>query len=235
MDSNSPKKKEENIHAGHRERMYSKFMKNGISAFEDHEILEFLLFYVEKRKDTNKTGHALIKEFGSLEKVFSATVDELTRVLSVGEKGAMLLSMIGQLNHRINCKPIKKGTYLNTSQLLGKYCIDYFKNLSTERLVLISMTCDHMVIDVDVISNGDHSATSVDIRKILNTALKRKAAMVVLAHNHPGDSPNPSDSDIIISRKIINVLEGIDILVADHIICNDTTFVSLDERGFLSR
>ena len=235
MDSTLPKKQEKTIHAGHRERVLSRFLKNGISDFEDYQILEFLLFYVFKRIDTNEIGHALMEEFGSIGNVFSATVDELTKVPGVGEKGAALISMIGQLNHRLNFKPIKNGAYLQTSEILGQYCIDFFKNLNTERLVLISMNCERKVLGVDVISDGDYSATTVDIRKILNIALKRKATIVVLAHNHPGDSPNPSDSDIIISKKIINVLEGIDIMVADHIICNDTSFVSLDERGFLSR
>ena len=203
MESNLAKKKEENLHAGHRERVRARFLKNGISDFEDYQILEFLLFYVYSRKDTNEIGHALIREFGSLSNVFAATTDELTKVPGVGEKGAALISMIGQLNHRLSFKPIKGGTYLHTCDILGQYCIDYFKNLNTERLILISMNCEHKVLGVDVISDGDHSATVVDIRKILNIALKRKATTVALAHNHPGDSPNPSDSDIVISKKII--------------------------------
>ena len=237
MDSNLAKKKveNENIHAGHRERVRARFLKNGISDFEDYQILEFLLFYVYNRKDTNEIGHALIKEFGSLDNVFSATYDELCRVKGVGDRAATLINMIGQLNHRLSFKPIKNGTYLTTTQIIGKYCIDYFRNLTNERLILISMNCERKVLGVDVISDGDHSATVVDIRKILNLALKRKATMVVLSHNHPGDSPHPSDSDIIMTTRVINVLEGIDIMVADHIICNDVSFVSMDERGFLSQ
>ena len=97
------------------------------------------------------------------------------------------------------------------------------------------MNCERKVLGVDVVSNGDHSATVMDIRKILNLALKRKATAVVLAHNHPGDSPHPSDSDIITTTRVISVLEGIDIMVCDHIICNDVSFVSMEERGFLSQ
>jgi len=223
-----------NIHSGHRERVRKRFLKDGISSFSDYQILEMLMFYVHKRKDTNEIGHNLINEFGSLENVFSATFDELCTVDGVGESGAVLIRLIGQLFNRVNARPIETGTYLSSTEITGQYLIDYFKNLSVERFVLISMNCERKILGVDIISEGDHSATAVDIRKIVNIAMKRKATVVLLAHNHPGDSTNPSDSDIVVTGKIINVLEGLDIMVADHIICNDTSFSSLEERGFLS-
>jgi DNA repair protein RadC len=87
---NSPNK---NIHEGHRERMRNRFRDKGLSRLEDHEILELILYYVYARKDTNGIGHNLLKEFGTLEKVFSANEEELLEVEGIGEtKGAKLPS-----------------------------------------------------------------------------------------------------------------------------------------------
>lgn len=222
-----------NIHEGHRKRVREKFLKTGLQNFEDYQLLEFLLFYVYKRKDTNEIGHELMNEFHTLENVFSAPYDELCKIKGVGDSAATLISLIGQMRNRINTKPDTVGKYLPTNEMTGEFCVDYLKNLPHERLILISMNSERKVLGVDIISDGDHSATAVDIRKILKLALKRKAVGVVLAHNHPGDSPHPSDTDIAMTAKVISVLEGIDILVIDHIVCNDTSYASMATRGIL--
>ena len=230
IDNTSPKY---NIHEGHRERMRTRFKEKGISYLEDHEILELLLYYVYARKDTNNIGHALLRKFGSLEKVFAASEEELLEVEGIGDRASVLIELIGQLVNRVHHKPIPKGKILDDYEKAGQYCMDYFRGLEVEKLILISMDAKNKIINTDVISEGDHSASVVDIRKILRLALKNKAVSVLLAHNHPWDSPNPSDSDIIITGKIVDVLEGIDISVADHIICGDKYYVSMDQRGFI--
>ena len=224
-----------NVHEGHRKRVRERFLKNGLKDFEDYQILEFLLFYVYKRKDTNEIAHELLNEFGSLENVFGATCDEMRSVKGIGESAAILVSLIGQMQNRINNKCLEPGVFLTTDEITGNYCVDYMKNLKHERLILISMNSEKKVLGVDVISEGDHGATSVDVRKIVTSALKRKATAVVIAHNHPGDSVHPSDSDIVITGRIVSVLEGMDIAVTDHIICNDTTYTSMASRGILDR
>lgn len=224
-----------NLHTHHRERMRKRFHDGGISAMEDHHILEFLLFYVYSRKDTNGIAHLLLKEFGSLEKVFAATEDELMAIDGIGERGAMLLSLIGQLVNRVHSKPISPGEYLDTDEKAGEYCMEYFRGLNIEKFILICTNTERKILSVDVISEGDHSATTVDIRKILRLVLKNKATSVIIAHNHPGDSPHPSDSDIAITGRILDVLEGIDVEVIDHIVCGERYYVSMDQRGFMAK
>ncbi len=232
---NSKDNKKPNIHAGHRKRMRDRFKSKGLSGLEDHEILELLMYYVYAQRNTNDIGHDLLREFGSLEKVFYATEEELLDIKGIGERGATLISLVGQLVNRIHHRPILKGVYLDTEEKTFEYCMDYFRGLKHEKLILISMNTQREVQAVDVISEGDHSASVVDIRKILRLALKNKAAAILLAHNHPEDSPNPSDSDIIITGRVIDVLEGIDIAVADHVICGEEYCVSLEQRGYLGK
>ena len=225
-----PDDKEKNIHEGHRQRIRNLFKERGIGALEDHVILEMLMYYVHKRKDTNAIGHNLINEFGSLEGVFSASYEDLVKVKDVGEMGAVLINFIGQLRNRITISDADKNIRLTTAQMTGEFCCKLFEGLSTERLILISMSSNRRVRGVDIISDGITNATVVNTRKILEIALKRKATCVILAHNHPGDSPNPSSNDIVATNKIINVLEGISIDVIDHIICSGDSFVSMEER-----
>lgn len=73
-------KQNKSIHADHRKRVKARFMEYGFSGFEDHEILEMLLYYALPRKDTNIIGHKLIETFGSISAVFDAPIHELSKI-----------------------------------------------------------------------------------------------------------------------------------------------------------
>ena len=83
----------ENPHLGHREKLRQRFIhENGFEHFEDHQILELLLFYANTRNDMNPVAHALLNEFGSLKGVLEARPEMLMNVPGVGEKAATLIS-----------------------------------------------------------------------------------------------------------------------------------------------
>ena len=85
---------EKNVHAGHRQRLRERFDTVGSSGFEEHTILELLLFYAIPQKDTNPLAHDLIQRFGSLEGVLNASKEELMQVSGVGENTATLLRLV---------------------------------------------------------------------------------------------------------------------------------------------
>ena len=100
-------------------------------------------------------------------------------------------------------------------------------------MIVVSLNSLRDVLAVDVVSEGTFNATNADVRKILEIALLRKATGIILAHNHPGDSPHPSAADTAITAKIMTVLEGINIAVIDHIICSNGSYSSMSERGVM--
>ena len=83
------------MHEGHRERVREKYKLNGLQGFADHEVLELLLFYANKRGDTNETAHRLIASFGSLSAVMEAPYEELIKIKGVGEKVAQCTLLYG--------------------------------------------------------------------------------------------------------------------------------------------
>ena len=85
---------EKNIHAGHRQRLRQRYDSVGSSGFEEHTILELLLFYGIPQKDTNPIAHDLIERFGSLEGVLNASKEDLMQVSGIGENAATLLRLI---------------------------------------------------------------------------------------------------------------------------------------------
>ncbi|MEG1028403.1 MAG: hypothetical protein RSE07_06920, partial [Oscillospiraceae bacterium] len=77
-----------NLHTGHRVRLKTRFKEEGLKNFDDHNVLELLLFYALPQVDTNDIAHSLIDEFGSLSGVFEASVDSLKNVKGIGENAA---------------------------------------------------------------------------------------------------------------------------------------------------
>ncbi len=128
-----PKKRgnPDNLHEGHRERLRNRFVKDGLESFEDHNILELLLFYSIARKDTNEEAHALINEFGSLSGVFDASYEDLCKVKGIGERTASLIKLVPEIFRKYETDKINKnGVILNNAELVAKYASKYFKGLT---------------------------------------------------------------------------------------------------------
>ena len=79
-----------NLHEGHRERMRKRFRETGFDGFEEHQIIEMLLFYVCPRKDTNELAHILINRFGCIAGILDASYDDLTSIPGISENTAVI-------------------------------------------------------------------------------------------------------------------------------------------------
>lgn len=90
------------VHAGHRSRMRKRFLATGLEGFQDHEVLEFLLYYAIPRRDVNETAHLLLNRFGTLSGVLDAPVEELCTVPGVGPGTAHFLNLIPQVTAQMS-------------------------------------------------------------------------------------------------------------------------------------
>ncbi len=220
------KPKKENLNAGHRKRLKAKFMSGGLEGFQDHEVLELLLFYTQPYKDMNKFAHTLINEFGSLSNVFEATPEELCTKSGVQEHTAILLSMVPQLARRYFLGKWNNRRLLNTSKLAGEYAIDLFAGETTEKVYLICLSSNYSLINSSLISEGTVDETAIYAREIVEAAIQFKAVNVVISHNHPGGTCKPSLADMEATKKIIALLAYLNIDVLDHIVVAGNQYYS---------
>lgn len=107
-------KKKEQLHKDHRSRLRKRYEENGLDSFEDHNVLELLLFYAIPRRDTNPAAHRLISKFGSLSGVFSASVEELQTVEGIGKSSAEYLALVRETGRRcmldaLSERPLPRG------------------------------------------------------------------------------------------------------------------------------
>ena len=223
--------KKENVHAGHRQRMKTRFIERGFDGMEQHQILEMLLFYAIPRKDTNELAHRLLDRYGTLANVCNAPVDVLQKDFGMSEIAAVLLKMIPPLS----------ACYVNTA-LDAKY-IDMheavkimrpkFIGATAERVVLALSDAKDKLLFCDVVSNGSLTATDFPMRKIADHALRNNARYAYIAHNHPSGQCSPSSKDLEATFFISELLDKIGVMLVDHIIFTSTDFFSIrSQRHF---
>lgn len=197
--------------------MYDTFIKQGDSAFHQHQLLEMLLTFSIPRCDTNPAAHALLDRYGSLDAVLSAEVHELMKVDGIGEKSAILLSLVGSIMKRAG-QDISPNIRIKTPADAAAYCEKLFSAQKYEAMYIISLDKKLKVLYCEKISSGTLTETTVYPRLAVESALRHGANSVLLTHNHPSGDLNPSTQDIDTTMLILKALEPIGIKLHDHVI-----------------
>ena len=216
-----------NYHAGHRKRLKERFIKEGIEQFQQHEIIELLLYYAIPRKDTNVLAHKLIEKFGDLAGVFDADYEELLKVEGVGEAVAVFLKAIPAFSMAYFDTKYKDGVILNTTKKMGDFLKPKFIGKTKEIVYLVCLDSKSKVIKSKTILEGTVNASYISIRLIVEEALRCGAVGVILAHNHPEGLAVPSPTDITTTKRIRETIEPLGIKLVDHIIVADNDYISL--------
>ena len=220
------------LHDGHRQRLIQRFLEEDLDNFEPHSVLELLLFYAIPRKDTNELAHVLIDTFGSLKGVFDAPYEELVKVNGIGPNAAALLKLVPSLT-RTYYSSDARGMILDTSEKSGEYFLPYYIGQTEEVVRLACLDAGGKVISNQILHRGSANAAEVNIRKIVNIALRNNAMGVILAHNHPGGLPLPSEEDVATTKSIREALIPMGILLMDHIIVAGQDYVSMARSGII--
>ncbi len=226
-------KSEDNVHAGHRNRLRKRFLEEGLDAFKPHEILELLLFYTIPRKDTNELAHRLLNHFhNSLPAVLEASYEDLLAVKGISEKSACLIKMMlpifrqyGLYHTRETCRSFE------TTKQIAEYAKSLFFDCTYERMYCICLSPGKKMLRTILLGEGDPGNVSVAIPKAVSLILQQNASSVILAHNHPGGIAVFSSEDYDYTLKLKRALDTLDIKLVDHVLVTDETCVSLIEMG----
>ena len=130
-------------------------------------------------------------------------------------------------------KRVRRGTGFTSPRVTADYLRVRLSALDHEVFCVIFLTKRHQFISCEDLFRGTIDGASVYPREVLKEALKRNAAAVILAHNHPSGVAEPSQADLLITKQLKAALELVDIRVLDHIIIAGGDTVSFAERGIL--
>lgn len=215
------------MHKDHRKHTKDRFLSEGLDSFEPHNVLELLLFYSIPQKDTNETAHMLINRFGSLSAVFDAPYDDLLTVPGISEHSATLIKLIPAISRRYAMEKNSKVTKLSSIEDIGKYLVARYLGVTEETVLLLLLDNKFGLIDCVKVHEGSVNSSAITMRKLIETALFKRASMVVLAHNHPSGVALPSSDDLFTTQQVKCAFDLVEIGMLAHIIVAGDTFTNI--------
>ena len=220
------------LHDGHRNRLKNRFLNEGLTNFEDHNVLELLLFYSIPRSDTNEIAHELLNKFGSLHGVFEAGMEDLMSINGISRHSAVLIKMIPELFVVYGRDKVRDIQKINSSDDAKQFVIPRFYGKVREEVQIVLLDDKMNIIKWVKIYEGSVNSANVPIRKIVEIAIENRATNVIIAHNHPTGLILPSKDDLRATAKVREALALVDIKLLDHVIVSDNEAASLKDSGY---
>lgn len=207
-----------NIHAAHRARMKKIFLERGFDSFTEIQKVEYFLFFAVPFKDTNPLAHRLLDEFKNINGILNASYEKLMSIEGVGEHVAIFLKTTLAVIGDYHKGSIEEKVKINGTNSACSYCKSLFVGKQYEELIIICLNSQNDIIYTKTISKGGLSKINVELSDITKFVLNSNCERIIVTHNHPVGTPEPSDEDYsFTSRLYLNLgLNNIDLL--DHIV-----------------
>ncbi|MEM9573612.1 MAG: DNA repair protein RadC [Pseudomonadota bacterium] len=221
------KKQKPNPNAGHRDRLRERFVKAGNDALADYELLEMLLYRSLPRIDTKPIAKDLLLRFGSFGDVLSADIQRLTEVKGIKQATAIDLKIVAAAAKELIKSGVQARELLSSWASVLEYCTAAMAYESKEQFRILFLDKKNGLIADEVQQTGTIDHTPVYPREVLKRAIELSATAIILVHNHPSGDPTPSRADVEMTKKIIEAIKPLGIIVHDHIIIGKSGHASL--------
>jgi len=219
--------------SGHRARLRQRLLNGGAEALADHEVIEYLLTTAIPRRDVKPLARTLIQRFGSLAGVLNADAAALSRHPGMGETSAAALKIVALAARRLSREAVREQPVLGSWQALIDYLTIDMAHLNVERVRVLYLNHKNMLIHDQHVGDGSIDEAAIHPREVIRRALDLGATALILVHNHPSGSPEPSRADIQITNRIAEAGRLLGIVVHDHVIVGRHGHVSLKAKGLI--
>jgi DNA repair protein RadC len=219
--------------AGHRARLRQRLADGGPDALLDHEVIEYLLALAIPRRDTKPLARQLIARFGGIGGVLTADWDALARVEGLSETSIAALKIAQAAALRLLKGEVAERPVLSSWQALLDYLRADMAHLPIERVRVLHLNARNKLLRDDHVGDGSIDQAAIYVREVAKRAIELGSASVILVHNHPSGSPEPSRQDIAITRQIIEALKPLGVSVHDHLIIGAEGHHSMRSMGLL--
>ena len=218
------------------EKPVEKLLTCGAEVMSDAELLAIILRTGTKEHSAIELAQLILNSnpvYKGLPGLCYTNPTELMKISGVGRTKASQILALTELSKRLSSESFKNTVQLNSSESVASYFMEKTRYLTRERVYALFMSASNAVIKEMLISSGSIDRSIISVRDLFSEALRCDAVSMIILHNHPSGSPEPSLADINISKNIKEAGEVLGIRLLDHIITGDRVYVSLKERELL--
>ncbi len=220
---------------GHRDRLRKRFLEAGFGGLGKHEVVELLLTLAIPRSDVKPMAKVLLKQFGSLRGILDASFEELSEVQGIGSVTPAALKIVRATATLYLQESAAKGDCLAHHDDLVAFWRMRIGALPNEVFQVGFLDSGRRLLNdgVETLQEGTVDRAAVYPRRVIESALNRKAAAIVIAHNHPSGNTTPSEQDKLTTRAIVLAATTVGIEVMDHLIVSVDSVFSFRKEGLL--
>lgn len=216
------------------DRPREKLMNKGRQSLSNAELLGILIGSGLKGQSAVDVGKVLLQKVDNdLHKLSKLTIEEICEVKGLGPARAVTMIAALELGRRRKSQEVAVQPKINSSKLAYDYLSSVFMDLDHEEFWIVYLSNANRIIQKKRLSTGGLTGTVVDIRLLFNEALQKKAAAIIVAHNHPSGQKKPSDNDIVLTKRIKEAGELLNIRLVDHLIYVEGSYYSFADEGML--
>lgn len=219
--------------SGHRARLRKRLLEGGAEALADHEVIEYLLMTAIPRRDVKPLARSLLQRFGGLAGVFNADPRALAAHPGMGETSAAALKIVAISTRRLARAELRDVPVLGNWQALLDYLTIDMAHLTVERVRVLFLNHRNMLVDDWHLGDGSIDEAAIHPREVIRRAMDLGSTALIIVHNHPSGSPEPSKADIQITGRIAEAGRLLGIMVHDHVIVGRQGCVSLRAKGLI--
>ena len=179
-----------------------------------------------------QVAERLMRHFGTLEAISDASMDELQQVNGVGKSTAEMIVAAFELGLRGRKRSDNLYTISSPQSVVELLSLE-MKVLKQEEMRILLLDTRNNVRKVETVSKGTLNNSLVHAREVFREAIKASANSIVLVHNHPSGSANPSADDCRVTKELVKAGKVIGIEIIDHVIIAGEGYFSFQEERML--
>lgn len=219
-------------HAGHRERLRTRFL-SAPEAIPDYELLELILFRTIPQRDVKPLAKDLIALFGGLSETLSAEPHRLREVKGVSDATISDFRIVREAGLRLSQAKVMKKEVISSWSALLDYCSASMAHGAIEQFRILFLDRQNVLIADEVQQTGTIDHTPVYPREVIKRALALNASSIILVHNHPSGDPTPSAADIEMTKRIVETAKPLGIQIHDHLVIGKGRHASFRSLGLI--
>jgi DNA repair protein RadC len=215
-------------------RPREKLLARGAAALSDTELLALLLRTGTASRGVLQMAQEVLTTFGGIAGLLHTAVDDLKRIKGLGgpAKRTQLIAVL-ELARRALAQQLSQREVFGSPDAVKQYLQLHLAAKTHEVFAVLFLDAQNRLIAMDEMFRGTLTQTSVYPREVVLRALHHKAASVVLAHNHPSGTVQPSRADEALTQTLKAALALVDVRVLDHMIVAPGEALSMADKGLL--